>query len=147
MREEGETPMELDEATTITREEELEAAPEEVWRALTDESILRLWLGEEVELDPRPGGAVRVREGDEERRGRVEDVDAPRRLAFSWAREGELPSLVEFELVAAGVGTKLIVTETAPRGVPVSLAGEGWPLSAFALRGALAPVTVPSSAL
>ena len=139
--------MELDEATTVTREEELEAAPEEVWRALTDESILRLWLGEEVELDPRPGGAVRVREGDEERRGRVEDVDAPRRLAFSWAREGELPSLVEFELVPCVAGTRLIVTETVPDGVPIALTGAAWALTAFALRGALAPATVPQTVL
>lgn len=138
---------ELDEARTITREEELEASPQEVWRALTEQAILRLWLGEEVELDPRPGGAVRVRDGGEERRGCVEDVDEPRRLAFSWAREGELPSLVEFELVPAVGGTRLIVTETAPPGAPLALLGAGWALSAFALRGALAPVTVPPSAL
>lgn len=139
--------MELDEARTVTREVELEASPEEVWRALTEESILRLWLAEEVELDPRPGGVVRVRDGGDQRSGRVEDVDEPRRLAFSWAREGELPSLVEFELLATDAGTKLIVTETAPRGIPITLAGAGWPLSAFALQGALAPVTVPESAL
>lgn len=147
MPKEGETTMELEDARSVTREEELEASPEEVWRALTDESILRLWLGEEVELDARPGGVVRVRDDGEERSGRVEDVDEPRRLAFTWAREGELPALVEFELAPTDSGTKLSVTETAPRGVPIHLAGAGWPLSAFALRGALAPVTVPSSAL
>jgi uncharacterized protein YndB with AHSA1/START domain len=135
------------EGRTVTREEEFEASADEVWRALTDENILQQWLAEEVELDPREGGSVRVRDDGEERHGRVEDVDEGRRLAFTWARDGELPTLVEFELVPAVAGTRLIVTETAPHGVPIALTGAAWPLTSFALRGALAPATVPQTVL
>jgi|HigsolmetaAR202D_1030399.scaffolds.fasta_scaffold15893_4 Uncharacterized conserved protein len=139
--------METLEGRTVTREEEFEASADQVWRALTDEAILEQWLAEEVELDLREGGEVRVRDDGEERRGRVEDVDEGRRLAFTWAREGELPSLVEFELVPCISGTRLIVTETVPDGVPIALTGAAWALTAFALRGALAPATVPQSVL
>ena len=40
----------------VVREIELEAAPEDVWEALTDETQLEEWFANDVELDPTPGG-------------------------------------------------------------------------------------------
>ena len=40
----------------VVREIELDAEPEDVWEALTDESQLEEWFANDVELDPTPGG-------------------------------------------------------------------------------------------
>ena len=40
----------------IVREIELDASPEDVWEALTDETQLEEWFANDVELDPTPGG-------------------------------------------------------------------------------------------
>lgn len=40
----------------MTREAEIGAPPEEVWRSLTDAELLEGWLGAAAEIDLRPGG-------------------------------------------------------------------------------------------
>jgi uncharacterized protein YndB with AHSA1/START domain len=98
----------------VTRSVDLEAAPAEVWDALTEETLLREWLADEVELEPEPGGEIVCRYADgEERRGEVELVEKAERLAWSWWREdGEGPSRVELVLDAVAEGTRLTVIET-----------------------------------
>jgi uncharacterized protein YndB with AHSA1/START domain len=110
----------------VEREATFEASPEEVWEALTDERLLAEWLADEAELDPEPGGAVSFRVGDERRDGRVEQVEEGRRLAFTWSRDGEGPSLVEFRIVPAVAGTRLIVTERALTGPVATAARADW---------------------
>lgn len=91
----------------------LDAPPEQVWEALTDEAALSEWLASEVELDPREGGEIICRfEDGEERRGEVELVEEAERLAFHWWREGRGPSRVEFTVDAVAGGTLLTVTES-----------------------------------
>jgi uncharacterized protein YndB with AHSA1/START domain len=97
------------------------AAPrEEVWRAMTSFDLLSAWLGEAVELEPKVGGAVIVREPDgTTRRGLVEHVQPGRALVFRWRRlAGVGPSLqvgqatrVAFCLEDDGPGTRLSVRE------------------------------------
>jgi uncharacterized protein YndB with AHSA1/START domain len=102
-------------AHTVTRDVVLDAPPEQVWEALTDEAALSEWLAPEVELDAQPGGEVVCRfEDGEERRGEVELVEEAERLAFHWWREDRGPSRVEFVLDAVADGTRLTVTETRP---------------------------------
>ena len=72
-------------------------ACEKVWRAWTDPQALSAWFGPGephsvtlAELDVRVGGSYRIRfrtpDGEEhEVGGRYEEVEPPRRLAFSWA--------------------------------------------------------------
>ncbi|HVT00052.1 MAG TPA: SRPBCC domain-containing protein, partial [Solirubrobacterales bacterium] len=102
--------------TLLTRSVELDAAPAEVWDALTEEALLREWLAEEVEIEAEPGGEIVCRYADgEERRGEVELVEEAERLAWSWWREGEEgPSRVELVLDAVADRTRLTVIETAP---------------------------------
>ena len=110
----------------VERETVLDAPPEEVWESLTDDERLGEWLAEEAELEPFEGGEVTVREADGgERHGTVETVIEPERLTFTWARPGEEPSRVEFEIEAVPGGSRLKVIETAPAG-PSAFAGLAW---------------------
>jgi uncharacterized protein YndB with AHSA1/START domain len=92
----------------ITREIELEAPPEEVWEALTDEDKLAEWFANDVELDAEPGGEGIFRWDDgEERHAIVEEVDPERRFVFTWDE-----SRVGIELEEIPVGTRVTVVES-----------------------------------
>ena len=111
-------------APLVERETLVEATPEEVWEALTDEDRLQEWMAPEVELDPTEGGEISVRDGDEERSGTVETVEEGERLSFTWSRPGEGESFVEFTLEPLPAGTRVRVVET-PIG-PTAIALGGW---------------------
>jgi uncharacterized protein YndB with AHSA1/START domain len=109
----------------VEREAVVEAPVDEVWRAITDETSLERWLGDEVEIDPVPGGEVLVRDGEEERRGEVLFVREGERISFSWSREGAEPSFVELAIDAIGSDRTLVrVVETAATWAPTASAGE-----------------------
>src|SRR3954452_13275162 len=99
-------------APWVERDTLVEAGPEEVWEALTEEDRLEEWMAPEVELDPTEGGEIAVRDGDEERFGVVETVEEEERLAFTWTRPGEGESFVEFTIQALPGGTRVTVVET-----------------------------------
>jgi len=125
-------------AHTVERAIVLDAAPQEVWEAITDETLLREWLADYVELEPHEGGEVRCRyEDGEERRGEVELVEEAERLSFRWHRSGLGPSRVEFIVDAVAEGTRLRVVETglpAPAGPAMAA---GWAPHLLSLRLAL----------
>jgi uncharacterized protein YndB with AHSA1/START domain len=104
-----------DPGAAVRREIELDAAPADVWNALTRPELLEQWFEAEVELDPRPGGAGRFIGTDGEHRiARVDDVDEGRRLAFTWWSDDDRDdpaSKVEFVLTPTPGGTRLVVTE------------------------------------
>jgi uncharacterized protein YndB with AHSA1/START domain len=108
----------------VERETLVQATPEEVWEALTDEDHLEEWMAPEVELDPIEGGEIAVRDGEDERVGTVETVERDERFAFTWSRPGEGESFVEFTLEPLPAGTRVTVVET-PIGPTASAAG-GW---------------------
>jgi uncharacterized protein YndB with AHSA1/START domain len=108
-------------AHKVKRSVLLDAAPSEVWEAVTDEALLSEWLAPDVELDLREGGELVCRyEDGEERRGEVELVEEAERLAFQWWREDAGPSRVEFIVDAVAEGTRLTVIETAGRWADMS---------------------------
>jgi uncharacterized protein YndB with AHSA1/START domain len=117
----------------VSRSVELDAAPAEVWDALTEQALLAEWLADEVEIEAEPGGEIVCRYADgEERRGEVELVEEAERLAWSWRREDGGSSRVELVLDAVAERTRLTVIETAPvsAGGPLLLAGTwGAPLA------------------
>jgi uncharacterized protein YndB with AHSA1/START domain len=77
--------MNPDATPDVSREVELPAAPDEVWRSVTEADQLGDWLDADVELDARPGGVGTFRFADGEvRRALVRDVEPGRRLAFTW---------------------------------------------------------------
>ncbi|MBD0329112.1 MAG: SRPBCC domain-containing protein [Thermoleophilia bacterium] len=122
---------------SVRREVVFREPREDVWRALTDPERLAEWFANEVELDPRPGGAGRFRWDDgSERRATVEEVERDRRFAFRWrdAEAIEPETLVELTLEDDADGTRLVVVETPA-------AGAEW-APALSLRAAFAAVAV-----
>jgi uncharacterized protein YndB with AHSA1/START domain len=111
-------------APWVERDTMVEASPEEVWEALTDEDRLEEWMAPDVELDPVEGGEISVRDGDDERSGTVETVEEGERFAFTWSRPGEGESFVEFTIEALPGGSRVTVVET-PIG-PTAIAAGGW---------------------
>src|SRR4051812_49327796 len=114
----------VDEVTPwVERETMVEASPEEVWEALTDEDRLEEWLAPNVELDPVEGGEIAVRDGDDERTGRVETMEESERFAFTWSRPGEGESFVEFTIEALPGGSRVTVVETSMHSAAKTAAG------------------------
>lgn len=69
----------------------LAASPERVWKALTDPEELRRWFPEEAELEPRPGGSGWFGWSDHGKFAvRIEEVEAPERLVWTWARDPDV---------------------------------------------------------
>jgi uncharacterized protein YndB with AHSA1/START domain len=99
-------------ARWVERETLVEATPDEVWEALTDEDRLEEWLAPDVELDPVEGGEIAVRDGEDERTGVVETLEEDRRFAFTWSRPGEGESFVEFTIEPLPGGSRVTVVET-----------------------------------
>jgi len=98
----------------VRREVVLAATREEVWAALTRSEELSAWFGADVEIDPRPRGAVTAREADGSvRRGTVVAANAPWRLVVAWEPEpgGAEGSHVEFTLDDVVGGVRLTVIE------------------------------------
>jgi uncharacterized protein YndB with AHSA1/START domain len=111
-------------AHTVKRSVLLPAPPDEVWEALTDQTLLSEWLASEVELDPREGGELVCRfEDGEERRGEVAVVEEAERLAFTWRREEGGESWVEWIVDAVAEGTRLTVVESGSPAGPMLAAG------------------------
>ena len=130
-------PQQADEkAPWVQRETLVEASPDEVWEALTDEDRLEEWLAPEVELDPFEGGEIAVRDGDEERNGTVETFEENERFAFTWSRPGEGESFVEFTIEALPGGSRVTVVET-PRHSAATNTAAG-PMAAVGWEPALA---------
>jgi uncharacterized protein YndB with AHSA1/START domain len=107
-------------ARIIERRLEFDEPPERVWRAITDPTEIASWFGDSAELDLIPGGAGRF---GWDKHGsfavRVEEVDPPIRLAWSWAKEPDVgidvgvSTLVEWVLTKRpDGGTILDLTES-----------------------------------
>jgi uncharacterized protein YndB with AHSA1/START domain len=93
----------------VQREVHVDASPEEVWEALATEEGRESWLQE-------PGRDIHV-----------ELQDAPHRLVWWWAGPEDPATRVEFLLVAAPSGTRVLVTESMP----------SFPLATLAARFAM----------
>ncbi|MDQ2983991.1 MAG: SRPBCC domain-containing protein [Actinomycetota bacterium] len=105
------------ETTSVERELAIDASPETVWEFLIDPEQATKWMGQEASFDARPGGEYRWDViGGHVASGEFVEVDAPRRLVFTWGWEpgadGPNPvppgsSTIEIELVPSGEGTTL----------------------------------------
>ncbi len=98
---------------SVERKVTLPADPDLVWQHLTEGDLVADWMGEDVEMDIRPGGSI-VMTPDEGHRvwGTIEEIVPGRRLQWSWRTDDGLPTQVEIDLEPAEDGTALTVRET-----------------------------------
>jgi len=110
------------------------AAPlDEVFAYLTVPAKYVRWMGQDAELDPRPGGLYRVRMGSGAvALGEYLEVEPPSRLVFTWGWEGnaDVPpgsTTVEITLREDADGTLLHLRHTGfPSEADAALHREGW---------------------
>ena len=124
--------------TTITVTRTVPASPERVFAAWTAADQLATWwwpqlAGTTYDVDAREGGRFRIQSPAIGATvwGVYTEVDAPRRLAFTWfwQDDGELASgedtvVVTFE--PEGDGTAVTVAHTSAEHVPDGGAEQGW---------------------
>jgi uncharacterized protein YndB with AHSA1/START domain len=98
----------------IHRHLELDVDLDELWQLVTDPDELATWLGDEVELEPVPGGAGRVVDDDVERHVRVDHVVEGERIEWTWwpGDDPDAASRVEIVVSPRPGGSRLDVIET-----------------------------------
>jgi uncharacterized protein YndB with AHSA1/START domain len=130
----------VDGSVAVVRFARWYAAPAaEVWSALTDPERMARWLGAEVSIEARAGGAVALRwAGGEEMDGVITVLEPGRVLEYTW-REGAqgVESVVRFELRPEGPGTLLMLEHTGVRAEQAAGLGAGWHGHLDALAAAL----------
>lgn len=106
----------------ILKETRIAASPETVFRFLVDPLRMTRWLGVAAEIDPRPGGSIRIDvNGRDVVVGEIVAIDPPRRIVFTWGWEREDSATppgsttVEIRLEPDGDGTRLRLEH---RGLP-----------------------------
>jgi uncharacterized protein YndB with AHSA1/START domain len=63
-----------------------------VWRALTDPGLIRIWSGQEAEIDPRKGGLYRLgQRNHDSREAHIDVFDVNRRLRLIYLKGGNWP--------------------------------------------------------
>jgi uncharacterized protein YndB with AHSA1/START domain len=123
---------------TLRFERRYDAAPDEVWAALTEPESIRRWLLAEAVLEPRVGGAFRLDwRGLGSAGGSVLTWAPPRLLEVEW-NEGELRTHLRIAIAAAADGALLLLEHRAVApGAGVRM-GAGWDAHLTALGEALA---------
>lgn len=117
----------------VERDVHVAAPPDVVFDYFTEPELLVRWQADSADVDPRPGGAMRLDLGnDHVARGEYVAVERPHRIAFTWGWEGNdgVPpgsSLVEVTLEPDGDGTRVHLRHS---GLPDDNAavqhGAGW---------------------
>lgn len=110
----------IEQALEVRKTVEFDAAPERVWRAITDPDELASWFPDRVEGDVSLNGDGKwIWENHGAYAVRFEVMDPPRRLVWRWARDPEtaladgVTTLVEWDLEPRdGGGTTLRLRET-----------------------------------
>jgi uncharacterized protein YndB with AHSA1/START domain len=104
-----------DGTTSVTREVDVEASPDELWHAITDDDERAAWWGGDTALDLRPGGTGHATDPDGTvRRIRVDEVEPGRRLTYRWWTTDDDASAVELVVAPQPNGSRLTVIETRP---------------------------------
>jgi uncharacterized protein YndB with AHSA1/START domain len=128
------------ERPTVRVEREYPHPIEKVWRAVTAPEHLVQWFPSPVEVDLRPGGAMRFPafEGGPAASGTVEVVEPPRRLTFTWGSDR-----LTFELTAHGDRTTFVLTHTFDDRYGAPSFATGWERCLAGLQHVLAGEALP----
>ena len=64
-----------------------------VWRALTDPGLVRIWSGQEAQIDPRQGGSYRLGDlNDGGREAHIDIFEVNRRLRLIYLKSSDWPA-------------------------------------------------------
>ena len=131
----------------IGREITIAAPPEMVFSYFTDPAKHVLWQGRDVQVDPRPGGELRIDFGPGYLAvGRYLEVKPPVRLVYTWgwAEEGSsaVPpgsSTVEVTFESVGNATVVRLTHSGLPADTFEFHGHGWDEGLTALHAVFKP--------
>ena len=100
----------------VVMQREIDADREAVFALVSTSAGLRQWL-DEAEIDPRLGGAVRLRLRDSEAVGKVLALDPPQHISFTWqwVDEAAPAGVVAFDAIDHGSRTHLTVRHVGLR--------------------------------
>ena len=77
----------------IEKEIVIHAPRTKVWRALTDPGLIRIWSGQEAEIDPRKGGSYRLgKRNAGGREAHIDVFDVNRRLRLIYLKGRDWPA-------------------------------------------------------
>jgi uncharacterized protein YndB with AHSA1/START domain len=101
----------------IAFEFDLHHAPEKVWRALTDPVLLAEWLLPVIGLKLERGAAFAFKTQpypgwDGTVNCRVLEIEAQRKLSYTWVVGDMLDTVVTFTLTPTGSGTRLSLVQS-----------------------------------
>ena len=113
----------------VEQQLEVDAPRERVFELFASAEGLRRWL-DAADLDPRVGGAVRVRMRDATATGSILALDAPQHISFTWEWIGQrwsAPSVVAFDAIDHGERTHVTLRHVGlPSAAEVELHAELW---------------------
>jgi activator of HSP90 ATPase len=113
--------------TALHQDVALKASPQSVYDTLLDAKAFAAFTGAPADIDPRPGGALNLFDGQVSARN-IELIPA-RRIVQAWRPNdwaAGVYSIVRFELKPAGAGTMVSLDHTGfPQGEYDSLSS-GW---------------------
>jgi activator of HSP90 ATPase len=115
--------------TAIHQEVDFKATPARIYEVLLDAKQFSAFTKDTAEIQPQPGGAFKLFGGVIE--GRNIELAPNQRIVQAW-RPKYWPagaySLVKFELVARGSGTRIILDHTGFTEEKWQGLNEGWPM-------------------
>lgn len=115
---------------------EIDVPVARVWRALTDPALIRIWSGQEAEIDPRKGGSYRLgKRNDECREAHIDIFEVNRRLRLIYLSGSNWPpcssALVDDFILDVRKGESTTSLRLLGSGVPESAA---WDKSYMRIR-------------
>jgi uncharacterized protein YndB with AHSA1/START domain len=105
---------------SISFDFDLHHAPEKVWRALTDPVLLAEWLLPVVDLKLEPGAAFTFKAPpqpgwDGSVNCRFVEIEAQRKLSYTWVVGFGIDTVVTFTLTRTASGTRLSLVQSGFR--------------------------------
>ena len=102
---------------SLSFEFDLQHPPEKVWRALTDPALLADWLLPVVDLKLEPGAAFAFKTQpfpgwDGTVNCRMLEIEAHRKLSYTWVAGDMLDTVVTFTLAPTESGTRLSLVQS-----------------------------------
>lgn len=126
----------MTELTEIRKTIVIDAKPEVIFRAITDEKELTKWFPDQARLEPKVGGFVQFKflEGGKENHrveGRVLEIVPGRKISYSWTNmsDPDFPKTeVTWILEPAGDKTRVTLLHTGfdPKNKWFDLHSKGW---------------------